>query len=221
MSKGPPTIEIDIVSDVVCPWCYLGKRALDVALSQRMSYAVSVRFRPFVLDPTIPPEGVDRAERMARIFAGREDQLAASRKALEEQAAGLGLPLALDKAIRQPNTRVLHKMIRWARSEGLEVAMAETLFRAFFCEGEDLTDIETLMALTRGLGLADGLMRQLIAEGADEDALDAELAAAAQIGVTSVPCFIFNRRFAVLGAQAPKQFLMALDRARAEVTGRA
>lgn len=221
MSKPPPTIEIDIISDVVCPWCFLGKRALDVALSQRLSWPIAVRFRPFVLDPTVPPEGMDRAERMARIFAGREDQLAASRTALEEQAAGLGITLALDKAKRQPNTRVLHKMIRWARSEQLEVAMAETLFQAFFCQGEDLTDIETLMALTRGLGLDEELMRQLILEGADDDALDAELEMAGRMGVSSVPCFIFNRSWAVLGAQPPKQFLMALDRARAEVTGRA
>jgi predicted DsbA family dithiol-disulfide isomerase len=221
MSKPPPIIEIDIISDVVCPWCFLGKRALDVAMSQRLSWPMAVRFRPFVLDPTIPHEGVDRAERMARIFAGREDQLAASRKALEEQAASLGITLALDKATRQPNTRVLHKMIRWARSENLEVAMAETLFQAFFCEGEDLTDIETLMAITRGLGLDDGLMRRLIEDGADDDALDTELEMASRMGVSSVPCFIFNRSWAVMGAQPPKQFLMALDRARAEVTGRA
>ena len=199
MSDAAKPLTIDVVSDVVCPWCYLGEKRLAAALAEETE-AVIVRWRPYQLDPTIPRGGLDRVEYMERKF-GRDGRLEAVHDNLVRLGAEVGLPFAFDRITRAPNTLDAHRVIRWSASTGAQEAVIDRLFRAYFVEGRDVGDRTVLLDIAAENGLDVELVSRLLEQDADVEAVQAEIAEAQAIGVTGVPFFIFAGRLGVPGAQ--------------------
>ncbi len=214
MSAGSPIV-IDVVSDVVCPWCYIGKRRLERALELRPEVAVEIRWRPFFLNPWVPREGMSRDDYLETKF-GSVEAYKTMAKRVAAAAAAEGLVYALDKIARQPNTIDCHRLILWAHARGDAAAMKQRLMQLYFAEGADLSDREVLAEATRAGGLDPDQVRRDLASDKDVDLVTQEAERAAQAGIGGVPFFIFNNRLGVSGAQAPEALAEALDRARAE-----
>jgi len=212
MSQESEPLTIDVVSDVVCPWCYLGEKRLELALKEAPQ-AVAVRWRPYQLDPTIPDGGLDRAEYMARKF-GASGRLQTVHDNLTRLGAEIGLPFAFDKIRRSPNTLDAHRLIRWANSAGVQAKVVDRLFKAYFVEGRDVGDRGVLIDVAQECGLDAELVEKLLSEGADIDLVREEIAQAQAIGVSGVPFFIFAGRLGVPGAQDPSVLVNAMAQAR-------
>ena len=210
-------LEIDVVSDVVCPWCYLGKRKLDAAMKQVEAFAYDVRWRPFQLDPTIPPEGIARSEYMSRKFG--PEKIAAIHARLEEAGQEEGLAFAFDKITRSPNTLDAHRLIRWAQSSGKQSEIVERLFSLYFVEGQDIGDRQVLIELARQTGLDADLVARLFVEGVDIIPVQEEISTAARMGISGVPFFIFAGKYAVSGAQPVDALVGVIWKAGSELEG--
>ena len=209
-------LSIDIVSDVVCPWCYVGKRRLEAALTQRGSdqAQTQVRWLAFQLNPDIPAGGVDRPSYLEQKFGGpeRARQIYARIKAAGNE---VGIPFDFERIARQPNTVNAHRLIAWAQdldSKASDV-LIERLFRAYFVDGIDIGDIETLAGLAGDAGFDATAARAWLASDAGRTAIEAEERRSRALGVTGVPFFIFNQRLAVSGAQPPEVLLEAIEQA--------
>src|SRR5271166_6556704 len=163
MSDAGEPLTIDVVSDVVCPWCYLGEKRLAAALAED-SEPVVVRWRPYQLDPTIPEGGLDRTQYMERKF-GRDGRLKAIHDNLVRLGAEVGLPFAFDRIRRAPNTLDAHRLIRWAASAGAQAKVVDRLFRAYFVEGRDIGDRSVLVEIASECGLDADIVEKLLAEG--------------------------------------------------------
>jgi len=224
MSSSPAAataiMPIDVVSDVVCPWCYIGKKRLETALAMRPDIAVEVRWRPYFLNPWIPREGIDRRSYLETKF-GSVDRYRAIAERIAAAAAGEGLTYALDKIARQPNTLDCHRLILWARNSGAAGAMKQRLMQLYFSEGADLTDPQVLVAAAVDCGMDGDLVRQLLAGDSDVARVEDEANAAKEAGIDGVPCFIFGNVLAVAGAQDPAYLADALGRAAARYAGTA
>jgi predicted DsbA family dithiol-disulfide isomerase len=194
-----PKLEIDVVSDVVCPWCFLGKRKLDAAMKQVPNFDYEVRWRPFQLDPTIPPEGKSRHEYMSAKFG--PERIAEIHKRLEQAGAEEDVAFAFDKITRSPNTLDAHRLIRWAQGSGKQSEIVDRLFTLYFCEGADIGDREVLLRVAEEAGLDAATFARLYSEGVDIGTVREEISTAARMGVSGVPFFIFNGKYAVSGAQ--------------------
>jgi predicted DsbA family dithiol-disulfide isomerase len=203
-------ITIDVVSDVICPWCFLAKRQLDAALASLPDIEATIRWRPFMLDPGIPAEGADRQEYMLRKFG------AARLKTLHDPliAAGkqFGVPYDFDAITRTPNTLDAHRLIRWSHTAGRQNQVVERLFMSFWSEGQDIGDREILVACAADAGINPGQIRELLASGQDVEETKAEIEHAARMGVTGVPLFILDQRYALQGAQPPDVIADAITR---------
>ncbi|MDP2618748.1 MAG: DsbA family oxidoreductase [Hyphomicrobiales bacterium] len=211
MSSPAPILEVDIISDVMCPWCYIGKRRLERALTERTDIAVDVRWRPFQLDASIPPEGMDRKEYLDRKFGpDRADEVYAS---IKQAGASEGIPFAFEKIERSPNTIDAHRVVRWAASAGNQQVAVERLFAGYFIEGRDLNDSDYLAEVGEVSGLDRALVDRLLAGDADRDEVAKEVHLAQRMGVHGVPCFIFAAKYVVMGAQDPSVLVQAIDRA--------
>ena len=208
VSAGEP-LAIDIVSDVVCPWCYVGKRRLDAALAG-IDVPVQVSWRPYQLDPTIPPEGKSRRDYMQAKF-GSLDKVRHIHERLEGIGEEVGIPFAFERIAVSPNTLDAHRLIRWAGETAADGDIVEALFSAYFIEGRDIGD----PAVLADIAAADGMDRDAIAArlASDEDrgAVRQEIEAAQRIGVTGVPTFILAGRYALVGAQPPAEIAGALQ----------
>ncbi len=197
---------IDIVSDVVCPWCYVGKKHLEKALADMPELDAVVRWHPFQLDATIPAEGLDRKTYMRQKF-GDEGRLEAAHQRLEALGAQNGIGFQFGAISRSPNTLDAHRLIRWAGEIGLQDTMVQLLFQAYFEEGRDIGDRAVLALIAERAGLeADAVSERLAAEE-DVESIRTEIAEAGRIGVTGVPFFILAQKLAVSGAQ-PADVLM-------------
>jgi predicted DsbA family dithiol-disulfide isomerase len=205
----PASLTLDVFSDVVCPWCYLGKRRLERALSLVPELDVSVRWRPFQLDSTIPPGGIERRVYLERKFGGAE-AIAPTHRRMTEMGAAEGIEYHFERIERSPNTLDAHRAIRWAATAGHEEEMVERLFRAFFSEGLDIGDHAVLSRLAAEAGLDESVIASRLATDEDREAVAGEIAEAYRIGVTGVPCFVVASRYAVTGAQAPETIANAL-----------
>jgi predicted DsbA family dithiol-disulfide isomerase len=213
MNEVDQVLTIDIVSDVVCPWCYVGEKRLEAALADEAG-PVAVRWRPYQLDPTIPEAGFDRAEYMAKKF-GNSGRLQSVHDNLTRLGAELGLPFAFDKIKRSPNTLDAHRLIRWAATAGVQAEVVDRLFKAFFVEGRDVGDRKVLVELAGECGLDAGQVEKALADGADADLVRAEIEEAQTMGVSGVPFFIFGGRVGVPGAAEPSVLRQAIAQARA------
>ncbi len=207
-------LTIDVVSDVVCPWCFIGKRRLEKALALRLDVPVTVNWRPFQLDGTIPAEGMPRQAYLAKKFGSKErvDEIYAR---LTLAGAQDGIPFAFDKITRSPNTLAAHRLIRWAHATGKQDAVDEALMRAYFIEGRDLSSIEELIKIAGECGMDTEMVRSFYDSDADIDEVNAEIALAGELGIQGVPFFIFGGTHAVSGAEAPETLAKALDQANA------
>jgi predicted DsbA family dithiol-disulfide isomerase len=195
-------ITVDVISDVMCPWCFIGKRRLENALADVAGIDVVVNWRPFQLDPTIPPEGKDRRAYFEEKF-GDDERVKAMHAQLSELGRAEGIDFSFGTIERSPNTLDAHRVVRWAGVEGekMQDAVVERLFSLFFVEGADLTKHETLVLAATDAGMDGPVIEALLAGDADRSAVEDEIATAQKIGVTGVPCFIIDNRYAVLGAQ--------------------
>ena len=197
-------ITIDVVSDVVCPWCYLGTRRLEKAIDGvKDELAVAVTFRPYQLNPDMPPEGVDHKKHLAEKLGGADAVDSA-----HERLAGLGREDGIDfdfPAVKiSPNTLDAHRLLRWAMIEGPEVQtrVALALFKAYFEEGRNVGDRVVLLDIAESCGMDRSVVTALFSAGADVDSVKEEIGMARDMGVTGVPCFIIDNKYAVMGAQS-------------------
>ena len=210
------SLVIDVVSDVVCPWCFLGKKRLETALAALPDVDATIRWHPFQLDPTVPPGGLDRADYMAAKF-GDPARMEAAHDRLTELGLREGIVYNFDRIKRAPNTIDAHRLVRWAGAVGKEAEAVDRLFHLYFTEGVDVGDHEVLANLGAELGLdRDETLRRL-ASDEDRDEIDVEIAAAQEIGVTGVPTFILIGRYGVVGAQPTEVFTQAIHKAMADL----
>ncbi|MDQ2633934.1 MAG: DsbA family oxidoreductase [Pseudomonadota bacterium] len=196
------TLTIDVVSDVVCPWCYLGQKRLDNAIEAAPGVDVAVTWRPFQLDPTIPPEGMDRKAYMSAKF-GDEARLRDAHARLESLGVAEGIDFAFDAITVSPNTLDAHRVIRWAgaSSPDAQNELVRELFKAYFERGENIGDHAVLARAALNAGMDPAVVEAMLAGDADRDAVAEEAATASRMGVTGVPCFLFEGKYAVMGAQ--------------------
>lgn len=208
-------MQIDVISDVVCPWCYIGKRRLERALEARPGAAAEVVWRPFQLNPDMPEEGRDQKEYYLEKFGSREevDRLT---EAMATAGETEGIAFDFGDIPKAPNTLAAHRLVRWAASAGVQDAVVEALFRAYFLEARDIGDHATLIAIGAAAGMEEDLLRELYAEGRDIDLVKDEISRARSMGVNGVPCFIFGGSYVVQGAQDPSYFLPLIDALAAE-----
>ena len=208
-------ISIDIVSDPVCPWCFIGKRRLERAIAGRPEYRFQVGWRPFQLNPDMPRAGMERQQYLSLKFGGRERAFktyAHVSKAGEDE----GIPFRFEAIRRQPNTFDAHRLIRWSGTAGRQDAVVETLFRRYFEEGCDIGDRNTLAAVAGEAGMDAAQVKAWLEDEVDSDVVREEETIARRMGIGGVPCFIVDRRFAVSGAQDPSVLVNVLDLAMKE-----
>jgi|SRR6185437_7199404 predicted DsbA family dithiol-disulfide isomerase len=204
-------VRIDVVSDVVCPWCFIGKHRLEKALALRPNTAVEVHYRPYFLNDWIPREGISRDEYLTTKFGSVERYKGIAQR-VGAAAAAEGLVYASDKMKRQPNTLDSHRLIRWAEAIGKAAEMKQKLMDLYFTQGADLTDRDTLVKAAADIGLDANKVREALASDQDVAAVEQEALSAKEAGIEGVPCFIFGGKFAVSGAQSPEYLAEAIDR---------
>jgi predicted DsbA family dithiol-disulfide isomerase len=191
-------IRIDIVSDVVCPWCFVGKRRLERALAAEASGEIVVGWRPYQLNPDLPPDGMDRREYMRAKFG--EERIAEIHKRLTAIGLEEGIPFDFDAIKRAPNTLKAHRLIKYAEAKGLQDQLVEALFTGYFMRGQDVGDTATLASIAGAPGMDTADVAAYL-DGTDDEAETLEaIDFARQIGVQGVPCFIVERKYAISGA---------------------
>lgn len=207
-------LSIDVFADPVCPWCWIGKRRLEAALAARPDVDATVRWMPFQLDPTIPPEGLDRAEYLENKF-GDDEKVRAMHEQLAQIGRDEGLALLFADIERAPNTLDAHRAIRFAAEEGLvaQGALIERLFESYFTEGEDISDHDVIERAAEEAGLDSETLRERLDTDEDVEIVREEIERARAIGVEGVPCFIFAGKLVVMGAHPPEVLVEAIDRA--------
>lgn len=205
------TLTIDVVSDVVCPWCYIGKRRLERALAllsvQHPDVEPEVRWHTFQLNPDLAPEGMTREDYVSQKFGDRADSI-------YERVAGVGtevgIPFAFDRIARQPNTVVAHSLIAVSEPGLLQDAMVEAFFKAYFLEGRDLTEASVLMDVAESAGMTRAVAEQHLQNSAlHSQTIDSDKAAR-EMGITGVPFFIFNRQVGLSGAHESETLLQGM-----------
>ncbi|TIX02233.1 MAG: DsbA family protein [Mesorhizobium sp.] len=195
-------ITVDVVSDVVCPWCFIGQKRLDKAISAVGDIDVHVRWRPFQLDPTIPPEGKDRHEYMLAKF-GSDERIREIHARIEPLGEAEDISFAFDAIKVAPNTLDAHRLIRWAGAAGEAVQnrLVRRLFQLNFEEGANIGDHAVLVEAARDAGMDASVVETLLPTEADLEAVRTEIATASRMGITGVPCFLLEGKYAVMGAQ--------------------
>ncbi|MEO1551365.1 MAG: DsbA family oxidoreductase [Pseudomonadota bacterium] len=203
-------IRLDILSDPICPWCYIGKMSLDTALSGRDLNPFQVAWHPFQLNPDMPAEGMDRTAYLEAKFGG-PDGAKATYGRIEEAAQAAGLEVRFDLIRRTPNTIDAHRVIRWAGVEGRQGPVVDQLFHRYFVAGQDISDREVLVEIAHSAGLDGDVTRRLLDGDADIADVRAEDARAREMGVTGVPTFLVAGQYALPGAQPPQTWQKVID----------
>jgi predicted DsbA family dithiol-disulfide isomerase len=205
-------VRIDVVSDVVCPWCFIGKGRLEKAIALKPDIPVEVHWHPYYLNDWIPLEGISRNEYLTTKFGSPERYKDIAQR-VSQAAAAEGLTYAIDKINRQPNTRDAHRLIRWADSLGCAAEMKQKLMDLYFTDGADLSDREVLVQAAVSVGFNEDNVREALASDMDIAEVGEQVQSAKEAGIQGVPCFIFGGKFAVSGAQAPEYLAEAIERA--------
>lgn len=208
-------MQLDIYSDTICPWCFVGKRRLERALAMRPNAALTIRWRAFQLNPGMPAEGMAREEYLEAKFGGPER---ASRiyEAVRMAGESEGIHFAFDRIRRTPNTFNSHRLLRHALGAGRQTELLESMFRAYFLEGADTGSAPVLVACAERAGLDPAEAERFLAGDSEGEAALAEDRLARRQGINGVPCFIFNGRFALSGAQPPEALLQLFDLAEVD-----
>ena len=203
MPESKEPLIVDIVSDVVCPWCFIGKKRIEKALALIPDIPVELRFRPYFLNDWIPREGISREDYLTKKFGG-VDRYKGIAQRVAAAAAEEGLVYAMDKISRQPNTIDAHRLIHWATSSGKAPQMKQRLMDLYFTEGGDLTDKTMLAQAAADIGLDRDQIAQWLDSDKDVALITQEAEAAKAAGIEGVPTFIFGNLLATSGAQPPE-----------------
>jgi predicted DsbA family dithiol-disulfide isomerase len=210
-SNGSARVHVDAVSDIVCPWCYIGKHRLEGAIARTPEIAVDIDWRPYFLNPWIPREGIDRKTYLETKF-GSVQRYDAIAERVAAAAAAEALVYAPEKISRQPNTLDCHRLILWSRTITDPARVKQRLMELYFAEGADLSDGEVLVGAAVDCGMDGDLVRRLLAGDSDVERITGEANAAKEAGIDGVPCFVFNSAFVVTGAQSPDYLSAAIER---------
>ena len=213
------TLYIEMVSDLVCPWCWVGLRRLKGAMELVPDLEVEVLFRPFELDPTVPAGGVDYKEYMKARFGSDQgkDRANQMRDLLIQYGEEEGIPFHFDRITRRPNSFNAHRVVRWAQGQGLGMAAKEALFEAVFSKGQDIGDHETLVTIAAKVGLDANLVSDLLSGDADVATTRQEQDLFRQMGISGVPTYIAHRQIAVQGAESSEKLARFLRTAAEHV----
>lgn len=203
-------IQLDIISDVACPWCFIGKAYMDRALAARPDHSLVIEWHPYQLNPEIPPEGMDRDAYMSAKFGSREN-IVRAHEPLLAHAEKAGVTLDLPAIKRAPNTLDAHRLIHWAGIEGRQTPMKSALLRAYWSNGRDIGDAATLADIAAEQGLDRSMILRLLQSDADRDAISTRIAHSRKRGISSVPTFILAGQHALQGAQSVETWLNIID----------
>jgi predicted DsbA family dithiol-disulfide isomerase len=203
-------IRLDIFSDPICPWCLIGKTFLDRALESRAEHPFAVEWHPFQLNPSMPREGMDRRAYLEGKFGGKTEAVQVYSR-IAQAAEQAGVAINFDQIKRTPNTLDAHRLIHWAGLEGRQNAVVNALFRAYFQEGQDISDAATLAAIATIAGMDEAATARLLATDADRDDLAARDADARQKGVSAVPTFLIAGQYVLSGAQPVEMWQQVID----------
>lgn len=195
-------VTVDVVSDVVCPWCFMGQKRLDKAVASLADIDVEVRWRPFQLDPTIPPDGKERRAYMLAKF-GSEERIREIHARIEPLGAAEGIAFDFGAIKVSPNTLDAHRVIRWSATAGNDVQnlLVRDLFSLYFEQGKNIGDRSILIDAAIRAGMDPSVVESLLPTDADVEAVQGEIAMASRMGITGVPCFLLEQKYAVMGAQ--------------------
>ena len=210
--------KLDIFSDPICPWCYIGKARFEAALEARPNHGFVVEWHPFMLNPGMPDEGMDRVEYLSAKFGGPEG-LTRAYLPVQEAAEAMRLPFDLSRIARTPSTLNAHRLIHWAGMEGRQNAVVNALFRAYFAQGRDIGNREVLADIAGEAGLDRAMMARLLAGDADSDDIRARDAEMRERGLNGVPAFIIGRKYVVQGAQPTEVWTRIIDDLAAATAG--
>lgn len=210
-------LEIDVISDVMCPWCYIGKTNLDTAIEQMKDLEVEVRWRPYQLDGTLPKEGIDRAEYLNKKFGGEAGAQEVYGR-IKNAGKSLNIDFNFDAIKVSPNTMDAHRVILWAGGQNIEIQnnLVERLFELFFLEGGHIGLDEVLVKAAEHAGMDGQIVDDLLKTENDKESVAEQIEHARKMGITGVPCFIVDNKYAVMGAQPPEQLMEAMNHAIAE-----
>ncbi len=213
------TLHIEMVSDLVCPWCWVGLRRLKGAIAMVPELDVEILFRPYELDPTIPAGGTDYKAYMKARFGSDQsrDRANQMRDALIQYGQDEGIPFDFEKITRRPNSFNAHRMVRWAQGQNLGLEAKEALFEAYFSNGEDIGDHETLVTIASKVGLDSNIVSDLLVSDADVETTRNEQNLFRQMGISGVPTFIAHRQIAVQGAESSEKLARFLQSAASQV----
>ncbi|WP_371224193.1 DsbA family oxidoreductase [Roseovarius sp. 2305UL8-3] len=203
-------IKLDIISDPICPWCYIGKTLLDQALAERPDHPFTMEWHPFQLNPDMPAEGMDRRAYLEGKFGGKEGAVQAYMPVVE-RAAAAGLEINFEGIARTPNTLNAHRLIHWAGIEQRQTPVVMALFKAYFEEGRDIGDMDVLADISDAAGMDAAVVRKLLQSDADLDDIRARDAQYREMGVTGVPTFIVANQHAVPGCQPAELWVRVID----------
>ncbi len=210
-------MRIEFIFDTVCPWCYVGKRRFERALKARPNARVDIVWRPFLLNPDIPLDGVERRAYLDRKFGGQA-RVQRIHGAVAAAGKAEGIEFSFDRILRTPNSLNSHRLIRFARSLGREPEAVEALYAAYFSQGRDIGDIEVLLDIAAGLGLPEQDTARYLYSDTDINAVMNDNARAHRMGVNGVPCVILDGSYALAGAQEPDILLRLIDIVRESET---
>ncbi|NIZ60845.1 polyketide biosynthesis protein [Sedimentitalea sp. CY04] len=211
------TIKLDILSDPICPWCYIGKTNLDKALAQVPDHPFTIEWHPFQLNPDMPIDGMDRREYLEGKFGGKEAAVKAYAPVVEH-AQKSGLTINLEAMKRTPNTLDAHRLIHWAGIEAKQNEAVDALFQAYFVDARDIGNAEVLGDIADSIGMDAAVVQKLLATDNDIEDVKSRDAHSRQMGVTSVPTFIVDNKHAVPGAQPPELWLKVIGEIQEQLT---
>jgi predicted DsbA family dithiol-disulfide isomerase len=203
-------LRLDIFSDPICPWCYIGKSLLDRALESRPNHPFSVEWHPFQLNPEMPATGMDRREYLETKFGGKHQAIEVYAR-IAEAAQNAGLQINFEAITRTPNTMNAHRLIHWAGLEGHQGAVVSALFRAYFRDGRDIGDAATLAEIAGAAGMDAAATARLLATDADHDDLFARDIDARKKGLSGVPAFLIAQQYMLNGAQPVATWQQIID----------
>ncbi len=203
-------IKLDIISDPVCPWCYIGKTELDLALAERPDHPFTIEWHPYQLNPGMPAEGMDRKDYLEHKFGGRDGAMRAYAPVLE-RAEALDLNIDFAAIPRQPNTLNAHRLIHWSGLEGKQQAVVSAIFRSYFNDGGDIGSRATLISIGEACDMDRTMLERLFLGDADQGETRARDSHARERGVTGVPCFIIANAHVLQGAQPKALWIQVID----------
>ncbi len=208
-------MQLDIISDPVCPWCYVGKKRMEIAIAARPEMQIDLAYRVFQLNPDMPREGMDRREHL-RLKFGESKGPSAVMDALMQAGRELGIEFNFSRITRTPNTVDAHRLIRWAHSAGRQAEVVEKIFYRYFTDGVDISDHTELLDIARSSGMDTDIISDLLARDSDVELVKQEDATARRIGIQGVPSYVIANKYLLVGAQESDLMLQALDTAYAE-----